>query len=195
MESSDEQTDDDARWLEGAFRGDRRCVETLVLKYQNLAYAVAFRVVDNREDAEEVVQDSFSRAFRSLDRFNRLSKFSTWLYRIVYNAAISKRRGRPLVFVSLEDQTEEPLDLSPAESDLPSAQADAHLQLHTALARLAEEDRIILTLHYLAEKSVDDVGEILSVKRSAVKMRLMRARKRLLHELRQLLGNEINGLR
>jgi RNA polymerase sigma-70 factor (ECF subfamily) len=191
MESSNEH---DARLLGGAFSGDRRCIELLVLKYQNLAYAVAFRIVDNREDAEEVVQDSFSRAFRSLDRFNQLSKFSTWLYRIVYNAAISKRRGRPLAFVPIDEQTEARLDPSQAERNPSFGHADARQHLHAALARLVEEDQVILALHYLADKSVDDVGEILSVKRSAVKMRLMRARQRLLHELTQLLGSEIKDI-
>lgn len=192
MESSDEH--DDAQLLAGAFLGDRRCIEHLVLKYQNLAYAVALRIVGNHEDAEEVVQDSFSRAFRSLDRFNQLSKFSTWFYRIVYNAAVSKRRGRPLVFVSIDEQTEECLDFSEAEGNSPFHHADATRHLHAALARLVEEDRVILTLHYLADKSLDEVGEILSVKRSAVKMRLLRARKRLLHELRRLLGTEIKNI-
>ena len=77
-------------YIDSALRGERKGLEYLVNAYRDMAYTIAFRIVGNREDAEEVVQDSFLKAFKYLNQFKRASKFSTWLYRIIYNTALTK---------------------------------------------------------------------------------------------------------
>jgi RNA polymerase sigma factor (sigma-70 family) len=80
--------------LRQAGQGQPQALAQLVQRYQALAYTVAVRVVGNAEDAEEVVQDAFLKAFAALGQFQRAAKFSTWLYRIVYNTALTKKRER-----------------------------------------------------------------------------------------------------
>ena len=83
--------------LRQAGLGQPQALAQLVRHYQALAYTVALRVVGNPQDAEEVVQDAFLKAFAALAQFQRAAKFSTWLYRIVYNTALTKKRSRPLL--------------------------------------------------------------------------------------------------
>src|SRR6476620_5181411 len=88
-------------FLEKAIRGDKAGLEYLVSAYKNLAYTIAIRIVLNREDAEEVVQDAFMKAFASLSKFKKASKFSTWLYRIVYNTALTSKASKRISAVDL----------------------------------------------------------------------------------------------
>ncbi|MBA4058414.1 MAG: RNA polymerase, partial [Marivirga sp.] len=94
-------------FLDKAIRGDRVGLEYLVRTYQNLAYTIAIRILSNREDAEEVVQDSFMKAFASLSKFKRASKFSTWLFRIVYNTAISRLNSRKIALADIDEKISE----------------------------------------------------------------------------------------
>ena len=80
--------------LKLAVQGDEAGLDYLVSVYKDLAYTIAIKIVSNHEDAEEVVQDAFLKAFSALENFREASKFSTWLYRIVYNTAITKARGK-----------------------------------------------------------------------------------------------------
>lgn len=181
--------------LEGAIRGDRVCLGLLVNKYKDLAYSVAIKVVSNNEDAEEVVQDSFLKAFSSLRKFKRASKFSTWLYRIVYNTALTKIGGVKMKMLDLYEQSEnEPgIILDGQQFDLlKSAERKKYVQL--ALSKLTKEDSLVITLHYIGEKSIAEICEILDAKKSAVKMRLLRGRRQLQAELESLLNTEITNL-
>ena len=84
-------------YLDKAIHGERTGLEYLVDAYKEMAYTIAIRIVSNSEDAEEVVQDSFLKAFKYLDQFKRASKFSTWLYRIIYTTALTKLGSRKLI--------------------------------------------------------------------------------------------------
>src|ERR1700709_1259945 len=100
------QPDNEDDYLELALRGNREGLEYLVGAYRTLAYTIAMKVLGNREDAEEVVQDAFLKAFAALKDFKRASRFSTWLYRIVYNTALTKRSNRPIPSFALHEQSE-----------------------------------------------------------------------------------------
>lgn len=187
---ADMPTEDD--YLEKAIRGERAGLEYLVDAYQGMAYAVAIRIVHNSEDAEEVVQDSFLKAFQYLDRFKRASKFSTWLYRIVYNTALAKIGTRQLPTTTLGEETEQGVYGEEVDGVWHSLiETDRKKYVEMALDRLSEEDRVIMTLYYMAEKSIGEITEILNMKSSAVKMRLLRGRKQLETLLRQLLNDEL----
>ena len=182
------------KYLEKAIRGERDGLEYLVNVYGDMAYTIAFRIVNNNEDAEEVVQDSFMKAFKYLDRFKRASKFSTWLYRIVYNTALTKIGTKTLPTTELSEDTERTAFAQEDNTWLNLCKADRQKYVEVALDSLKAEDRLIITLHYMAEKSIDEITEILDMKSSAVKMRLLRGRKQLEIRLKQILNKEISDL-
>ncbi|MGI4760542.1 MAG: RNA polymerase sigma factor [Janthinobacterium lividum] len=181
--------------LQQAIQGERRALEHLVQTHQAMAYTVALRVVGNQQDAEEVVQDAFLKAFGSLAQFQRAAKFSTWLYRIVYNTALTSQRNRPAVasdlgesLLSQESTHQEPSGWEELE------QADRQKYVTLALSRLPADDALVLTLHYLGEKSIAEICTILGKKTSAVKMQLLRGRQQVAQALRQLLPTELRNL-
>ena len=182
-------------YLNKALLGERAGLEYLVNAYKEMAYTIAIRVVGNAEDAEEVVQDSFLKAFKYLDRFKRASKFSTWLYRIVYNTALTKTGAKKYVVQALEDDNEYVEYVSDEGGGLQRlADADRKKFLSIALQKLKKEDQLIITLYYMADKGITEITEIMDMKSSAVKMRLLRSREQLEVELKRLLNNEINEL-
>ena len=180
--------------LRQAGLGQPQALAQLVRRYQALAYTVALRVVGNPQDAEEVVQDAFLKAFAALTQFQRAAKFSTWLYRIVYNTALTRKRSRPLL--SDLPPTAEIIAEPSATGDGWTAvrHADQQKYLALALARLSPEDALVLTLHYLGEQSIAEMCVILGKKTSAIKMQLLRSRKQLEQALTQLLPTEFQHL-
>lgn len=180
--------------LRQAGQGQPQALAQLVRRYQALAYTVALRVVGNPQDAEEVVQDAFLKAFAALAQFQRAAKFSTWLYRIVYNTALTKKRSRPLLseLPPTLEITAEPS--ATADGWEAVRHADQQKYLALALARLPPEDALVLTLHYLGEQSIAELCVILGKKTSAIKMQLLRSRKQLEQALTQLLPTEFQHL-
>lgn len=182
-------------FLDMAIQGDRVGLEYLVRTYQNLAYTIAVRIVSNSEDAEEIVQDSFMKAFASLSKFKRASKFSTWLFRIVYNTAISRLNSRKIVTVDIDERISEDQFLVLENDDFDLLEGEERKKyIRKALDRLNEEDRLVITLHYIGEKSIKEICDILGKEKSAIKMRLMRGRRQLEIALGSLLKNEIQDL-
>lgn len=179
--------------LEMAIQGNRVGLEYLVNTYQDLSFALAVKIVKNREDAEEVVQDSFLKAFAALKNFKRTSKFSTWLYRIVYNTALTKIRSAPAQPVALDDHMEAAVMVENLGQDR-LFDSERKKFVHLALERLDQEDYVIVSLYYLGEKDIASICEIVDMNTSTVKMRLLRARKQLEVELDQLLKTERNDL-
>jgi RNA polymerase sigma factor (sigma-70 family) len=165
----------DTQLIGRILEGDTSGYAVLVERYKDLAYTIAYRILGQREDAEEVVQDAFVKAFQNLSAFRQKAKFSTWLYRIVYNTAISKQRQRKPGWQSIDEVTV-PYNLMEFMAE---EEEDRHKILETAMKRLPEEDRILLTLYYVDESSVDDLHVILSISRANVKTKLFRARKKL----------------
>jgi len=179
-------------FLDKASRGERAGLEHLVKTYKNMAYSVAFRIVSNREDAEEVVQDAFLKAFASLSKFQRASRFSTWLYRITYNTALKKLQQRPTPTIGLEGFDHNEI---PNQAEINLLQSDERQKfVDLALKQLTTDDYLVISLHYIGDKTVAEICEILDLRRSAVKMRLMRGRRQLELILKNLLNSEISDL-
>ncbi|SHH77360.1 RNA polymerase sigma-70 factor, ECF subfamily [Chryseolinea serpens] len=182
-------------FLEKAIRGDKAGLEYLVSAYKNLAYTIAIRIVLNREDAEEVVQDAFMKAFASLSKFKKASKFSTWLYRIVYNTALTSKASKRISAVDLNGRfvNEQYISVENQQWDL-TRNTERKKYVEIALSRLSEEERLIITLHYIGELSILEICEIVNMKKSAIKMRLLRGRDQLEVELKLLLKDEVKDL-
>ncbi|MGH9815774.1 MAG: sigma-70 family RNA polymerase sigma factor [Candidatus Acidiferrales bacterium] len=175
--------DGEARLVAAARRGESAAFEGLLARYEARIFRLAQNITRNREDAEEVVQDAFARAFTHLDTFHGDSRFSTWLTRIAINQALMKlRRQRPNV-VPLDEMVEtedgslprEIADWGPnpeqrySQQELQAILADATDQLSPSL-------RIVFQLRDVEQLSIQETAEALGLSASAVKSRLLRAR-------------------
>jgi RNA polymerase sigma-70 factor (ECF subfamily) len=161
--------------LAGCRRGDPRAFEELVRITYRRVYALAYRLVGDRYEAEDVVQEAYLRMFRGLAGFREEARFETWMHRIVTNTAFNqlKRRGR---FGSLV-QEEEPLEV--AVPDVSELQATVRDELERALSQLPEGQRTVLVLKDVYGLSCREIGDEIGIEEGAVKVRLHRARKRL----------------
>jgi RNA polymerase sigma-70 factor (ECF subfamily) len=166
--------------------GERHCYAELVDKYKSYAFTIAFKIVNNRPEAEEAAQDAFVKAFYYLKNFNRLAKFSTWLYRIVFNTAISYKRRNRQSFQSMDDRIVE--YAQGAESAL--EKDDKKVFVAQAMAALNEADRVSLQLYYIKEFSLEEVAEMMGQNINTIKVRVHRARQRLAEELKRILKQE-----
>jgi RNA polymerase sigma-70 factor (ECF subfamily) len=159
-------------------RGDRRALQELVYLTHRRAYALAYRLVRDRYEAEDVVQEAYVRVFRGLPRFREEARFETWMHRIVVNTAVNalRRRGR---FGDLmrDDVPDLPV---PDRAEHETVQRDA---LERGLAALPSGQRIALILKDVYGLSCREIGQELGIEEGAVKVRLYRARKRLRERL------------
>ena len=181
---------DDRRLIGECLAGNTSAFGVLVRRHQDRLFNSVLRMVDQADDAEDVVQEAFLNAYQSLNSFKGDSEFFTWLYRIAFNAAITLRRKRKAV-VSIEGDSEgksaEPID--PSEYSRPGEAAersDEDAQLLSAMQRLSPEHRSVLVLKDLEGQKYEDIAAILDVPIGTVRSRLHRARL----ELRDLLGSE-----
>lgn len=166
-----------------------------VEKYQEMAFATAMGILNNSHDAEEIVQDAFLRAFRALSSFKGRSKFSTWLCRITINLALNRLKKNKAVsnnYTSLELAEEYFEELEACYARLNSQ--DQAKYIRSALEKLNADDRLILTLYYLNEQSIEEIGTIIESSRENIKMRLHRARKKMYGILSKMLNIEINTI-
>ena len=166
--------------------GDANAFETLVLEYEKNGYNIALRMTGNSEDAADMTQEAFIKAYNSLQSFRGDSKFSVWLYRIVSNVCLdflrSKNR-RPTVSLSVEDDDGEDAQLDVAdESQSPELLLDRKLtrdSVRRGLDSLPPDYRQILLLREIQGLSYDEIAQALSLEVGTVKSRIFRARKRL----------------
>ncbi len=166
--------------------GDIDAFELLVAAYEKNVFNVALQMVGNREDAQDMAQEAFLKAYNSLDSFRGDSKFSSWLYRIVSNVCLDfKRRQsrRPSSSLTVEDDEGETLELDIAdESQSPEALLERKLTreaVRRGLQELPDEQRQILLLREIQGMSYEEIGEAMGLEEGTVKSRIFRARKKL----------------
>ena len=172
---------DDSDLIAAALRGDRVAFEGLVLRYQDRLYAAMIQLTNSPEEAEDVVQDAFVRAFLKLDTFQNNSQFFTWLYRIAFNSALSRmrrRRGTTSLDQAREDVGEEPVD-QVGGPDARMLQDERVQMVQVALGRLSDDHRVILVLREMEEHPYESIAEILEISIGTVRSRLSRARSQL----------------
>lgn len=171
--------------IERILEGQEHLYAILVDRYKRFALTLATRIVSSPEEAEEATQDAFVKAYQHLASFQRQARFSTWLYRIVCNTAISyKRKEKKHLF-------------APESPTIPSTYAHHEMEqndqqkfIRLAMNKLKDLDRLLLTLYYLQEFSQEEIAEISGLTANTVKVRLHRARLRLADELHAILKKE-----
>jgi RNA polymerase sigma-70 factor (ECF subfamily) len=179
---------DDRRLISECLQGRPEAFGDLVRRYENRLYNTVLRLVENPDDAQDVVQEAFFSAFQSLGSFNGRSEFFTWLYRIAFNTAISLKRKRRAV-VRLESGRDRESGVEPhddTELNQPGRdleRSEDQQRVLRALARLSPEHRAVMVLKDLEDQKYETIAEILQVPIGTIRSRLHRARL----ELRSLL--------
>ena len=166
--------------------GDADAFAVLMEEYQKKVYLLALRTVGNQQDAEDMTQEAFLRAYRSIHSFRGDSKLSVWLYRLTTNLCIDllRSRGRkPTVSLTVEDNDEDTQELDVTDERYDPEEIFQRRELQRAvqrgLAALPEDYRVILVLRELEGLSYAEIGEVLGLEEGTVKSRLFRARKKL----------------
>lgn len=171
---------DDTYYINQILRGNVNAFSYLVEKHKRMAYTLALKLVQIPEDAEEIAQDGFVKAYQSLNQFKGESKFSTWLYKIIYHAAITRLRKKQMEIISIDDNQNRNFDVCETDHFLNQLTIEEqNNSVRIAIDRLPDEDRALITLYYLNECSVKEITTITSDSESNVKIKLFRARKKL----------------
>jgi RNA polymerase sigma-70 factor (ECF subfamily) len=171
-------TDQDQAIVEQVRSGDTRRFRVLVDRHKDRALTLALRLVGDRGEAEELVQDAFLRAYRNLDQFRGDARFSTWFYRILYNLCMTCVTRRKPAAESIEGLDERRLDVAPGEASALERleEEEVHAMLDEGIRELPEKYRAVITLFYVQEMSLDEVARVLEVPAGTVKTHLFRAR-------------------
>ena len=169
--------------------GDYNACNFIVDNYKAFVFNICIRIVKNREDAEEVAQDSFIKAFKSIEGFKFESKFSTWLYRITFNNAISKTRNKKIFKNDLNENVADSVNHSHISDGLESLnRLDRKKILKKAMEKLNEEENLLISLYYFEENSVAEVAGITGLEANYIKVKVHRARKKLYNSLSEVMG-------
>lgn len=187
---------DDIHLIRKILQGDQPAFRTLVERYQDYVFTITFKVLKNREQAEEVAQDVFIKVYKMLGSFKQKSKFSTWLYTIAYRSALDQARKKKIRTDSIENenrflQIEDRMGKSPAFNIL---QKDLNQHLQNALEQLKPIDATVMSLFYLKEKNVQEIGDITGLSISNIKTKLHRVREQLRIQLVSNLRTEAKDL-
>lgn len=174
------------RLIDRILAGEERCYAELVDQYKSYAYTIALKIVNEKAEAEEVAQDAFIKAFNYLKNFNRQARFSTWLYRIVFNTAISYKRKNRIITEGIDNRQLE----NPERADAGAERDDKQVFVARALKKLNEADQLAIQLFYIKEFSLEEVADMMGQNVNTVKVRIHRARQRLADELKGILKTE-----
>ncbi len=175
--------DDERVWVVRCLKGDASAFEPLVARYERPLFAIALRMVANYEDARDVTQNAFIRAFEHLDSFDPERRFFSWIYRIAVNESLNLQRAR---------RPQEPLGtgLQVAGGQTEAVESgETAARVEQALSRLTDAYREVVVLRYFGELSYEEISQAVGVPEKTVKSRLFSARQR----LAELLGHEGNG--
>jgi RNA polymerase sigma factor (sigma-70 family) len=171
----------DIFYIEQILEGRINAFAFIVERHKDNAYNLAFRICGNHEEAEEIAQDSFLKAYKSLSGFKMKSSFATWLYRIVYNSAISHVRIKKKGVLSLDDFPADAVDFignNPSEDE---AELEYRSSLvNFALQKINEDERGLISMYYYEEMSTEEIAEISGISKSNIKVKLFRARQKML---------------
>ena len=177
-------------------KGEQNAYAELVNRYQAYVFTLVLRMIKSREDAEEVAQDVFIKAYRSLADFRGESKFSTWLYTIANTTSITFLRKKKLDVHSLDN--EKVFEVADSKdsgfrANLVEQKSRVNM-VNEAIALLSPDDAEIITLFYKAEQNLEEISRILRLETNTAKVRLHRARTRLKEKMEKNFSEEVKNI-
>jgi len=177
----------DQELVQLTLRGELSAFEKLVLRYQQAVFNIVYRILRNKEEAEDIVQESFIKCYQSLDKYDQGRPFTPWLYRIASNLALTRvrqlKRQRLIPWDTASTQLADKKTVNPAAS---LEAVETKQEVSSYLAKLKPLDQLVITLRYYQDLNYDEIAYILDTTRNNVEVRLCRARQR----LRQLWENK-----
>ena len=168
-------------WLNEAKQNDKKAWEKLVTENENLVYHIAYRMMQNEEEAKDISQEIFIKIYRNLQKFDEKSAFSTWIYRIAVNTcidALRKKKGKEAV--SWEEQTQNQketiVDITVETPEEAYLQKEKQMQIMDMIQNLSPEYKAVLLMRDMENMTYGEIAECLSVSLGTVKSRIARAR-------------------
>lgn len=185
-------TNNDQYYITQLLNGDTKAMTVLVDRYKDLIYTLALRMLKNREEAEEVSQDTFIKMYKSLSKFKGDSKFSTWLYKVAYNNCLDriKKNKKQWNDVAIDEFTEHQIKTLDNALDT-LVEEERQQTIQSCLHLLPSDESFLLTLYYYEDLSLEDISKIVGITANNVKVKLFRSRKKLTTILKQHLEPEI----
>ena len=182
----------DRHYINLVINGDTNAFTILVERYKDLVFTLALRLLKNREEAEEVSQDTFIKAYKSLSKFKGDSKFSTWIYKITYYTSLDriKKNKKHLNDVGIDEFTEHQIKTIDNALDNLETQ-ERRKSIKDCIALLPNDDSFLLTLYYFDELSFEEISKIVGITANNVKVKIFRSRKKLATILKARLEPEI----
>jgi RNA polymerase sigma factor (sigma-70 family) len=185
-------TNNDIYYINLIIEGNLNAFSVLVDRYKDLVFSLALKMVKNREEAEEVAQDTFIKVFKSLSKFKGDSKFSTWIYKVTYNTCLDRlkknKREQQVVYID-EFNSNQIKSLDNALDVMEDEERNQTIQ--DCINLLPSDDAFLLTLFYFEEQSLEEIAKVVDLTANNVKVKLFRSRKKLTAILKERLEPEI----
>jgi len=178
----------DEYYIQQTLNGNVNDYAFLVEKYKHMVFTLTIRIVKNREEAEEVSQDVFVKAYKNLNNFKGESKFSTWIYKIAYYASLDllKRNKRQISSENIDVIKER--DLGNTDDSIKHLYDKERKQIiNDALLKLSEDERVIITLYYFEELPIKEISKVVDLSEDNIKIKLFRSRKKLAELLKNVI--------
>ena len=184
-------TDQETSIINQIIGGNTQAFAELVDGYKDLVFTLAIRMLKNREEAEEVSQDTFVKVYKALPKFKGDSKLSTWVYKVAYNTCLdrikkNKRRQNEVAIDSFTENQIKTLDNALEAMET----AEQQKMIQDCLQQLASKDSFLLTLFYFEELSLEEISHIVNMTPNTIKVNIHRARNRLANILKQRMEPE-----
>lgn len=185
-------TSTDQQYIQKTLNGDTHSFGCLVKKYQDFVFTIVYRIVKTREEAEEIAQDTFLKAYESLASYRGEAKFSSWLYSIAYRKALDalRKNKKYKAFELIEDITEGEVEIID-NALLYLQDEERKTAIQNCILKLPEDEAAIITLYYFEEQSVREVASITGLSEDNIKVKLHRSRKKLFSLLKHHILPEI----
>jgi RNA polymerase sigma factor (sigma-70 family) len=182
----------DQHYIDKMLQGETNAFAVLVDRYKDMIFTLALKMIKNREEAEEVAQDTFIKIYSSLSKFKGDSKFSTWIYKIAYNTCLDrlKKNKKEENNISIDEFSSHLIKtMDNALSALEEKERKQAIQ--NCLNLLPREENFLLTLFYFEDQNLEEIGKIMSINANNVKVKLFRSRQKLAVILKKQLEPEI----
>jgi len=182
----------DQHYINQIIEGNTNAFSVLVNQYKDLVFTLSYKMLKNKEAAEEVSQDTFLKIFNSINKFKGDSKFSTWIYKITYNTCLDrlKKSEKDNNVVYIEDFNEH--KVKAIENILENIdEKERNQKIQECLQLLPSEEAFLLTLYYFDYQSIDEISKVINCNANNVKIKLYRSRKKLASILKEQLEPEI----
>lgn len=183
---------EDQYYIDLVVKGNTNSFATLVDRYKDMVYTLALKMLNNKEEAEEIAQDTFIKIYNALNKFKGESKFSTWVYKVTYNTCLDAlKKKKKINNVSyIEDFSEH--QTKALEGILDSIdEKEKNQAIQECLEELPSEEAFLLTLYYFDDQSVEEIAKVMNNSEANIKVKLFRTRKKLASILKKRLEPEM----